>query len=260
MQYFSCPNQFIATGNSNHNEFKRGLTWMAYRPIHETECCIGNLHRYLPNYAARMWMKDKQGYPVATLYGPSQVTYTLPDGIKVVIEEQTAYPFDEKIAFTFRFYKNGKEISGKQAMDFTYRIPEWCDAEPAGFKTISKDWQSGETYTVQLPMRIKIRNSSDGGITIERGPILYAYPIPEHREEDTAIYENLAGKLSGNPEFKSWSMTPAGKWNYAIDAGKLDKINVKQNQVSGFPFDLGNSPVTIEVPVVGVKGWRFVII
>ena len=26
MQYFSCPNQFIATGNSNHNEFKRGLT------------------------------------------------------------------------------------------------------------------------------------------------------------------------------------------------------------------------------------------
>ena len=38
MQYFSCPNQFIATGNSNHNEFKYGLTWMAYRPIHETEC------------------------------------------------------------------------------------------------------------------------------------------------------------------------------------------------------------------------------
>ena len=256
MQYFSCPNQFIATGNSNHNEFKRGLTWMAYRPIHETECCIGNLHRYLPNYAARMWMKDKQGYPVATLYGPSKVTYTLPDGIKVVIEEQTAYPFDEKIAFTFRFYKNGKEISGKQAMDFTYRIPEWCDAEPAGFKTISKDWQSGETYTVQLPMRIKICNSSDGGITIERGPILYAYPVPEHREEDTAIYENLAGKLSGNPEFKSWSMTPAGKWNYAIDAGKLDQINVKQNQVSGFPFDLGNNPVTIEIPVVGVKGWK----
>ena len=48
MQYFSCPNQVIATGNSNHNGFKHGLTWMAYRPIHETECCIGNLHRWFP--------------------------------------------------------------------------------------------------------------------------------------------------------------------------------------------------------------------
>ena len=44
--------------------------------------------------------------------------------------------------------------------------------------------------------------------------------------------------------------------SHAIDADKLDQINVKQNQVSGFPFDLGNSPVTIEIPVVGVKGWK----
>ena len=109
-------------------------------------------------------------------------------------------------------------------------------------------------------MRVKINESSDGGLTIERGPLLYAYPIPEHREEDTAIYENLAGKLSGNPAFKSWSMTPAGKWNYAIDAGKLNQINVKETQFSGVPCDLDNSPVTVEVPVGGVKGWRFVII
>lgn len=45
MQYFSCPNQFLATGTSDHNAFKYGKTWMQYRPIHETECCIGNIHR-----------------------------------------------------------------------------------------------------------------------------------------------------------------------------------------------------------------------
>ena len=53
-------------------------------------------------------------------------------------------------------------------------------------------------------------------------------------------------------------MTPAGKWNYALDAGKLDQIRVKKHDRTGFPFDLGQSPVTIEVPVVGVKGWTLV--
>ena len=258
MQYFSCPNQFIATGNSNHNGFKYGLTWMAYRPIHETECCIGNLHRYMPNYVARMWMKDKKGQPVAALYGPSSAEYTLQDGTVVKIEEQTNYPFEEKIDFIFRFYKRGKEISGVQAMDFTYRIPGWCTKEETGFKTVSKEWKSGEVFSISLPMEVKVCENPVYGMYVERGPILYSYPIPADVEEDTRVYENLAGKVSGNPDFKSWNMTPAGKWNYALDASRLDEIHVKKHERTGFPFDLGQSPVTIEVPVVGVKGWTLV--
>ena len=108
MQYFSCPNQFIATGNSDHNSFKHGLTWMAYRPIHETECCIGNVHRFLPNYVSRMWLKDADGEPVAALYGPSSVVYDLGDGVTVKIDERTDYPFSGKIDFAFTFYKDGR--------------------------------------------------------------------------------------------------------------------------------------------------------
>ena len=122
MQYFSCPNQVIATGESNHNRFKHGLTWMAYRPIHETECCIGNLHRYMPNYVARMWLKDKKGHPVAALYGPSAVTYDLGDGLEVKIEEKTEYPFEERIVFEFTFLKNGKVINDPVNMDFTSKL------------------------------------------------------------------------------------------------------------------------------------------
>ena len=58
MQYFSCPNQFLCTGSSNHNEYKKAKTWMAYRSAHEVECCIGNLHRYF-EFRIRMWMKDR---------------------------------------------------------------------------------------------------------------------------------------------------------------------------------------------------------
>lgn len=258
MQYFSCPNQFIATGNSNHNGFKHGLTWMAYRPIHETECCIGNLHRYMPNYVARMWLKDQKGQPVAALYGPSSVEYYLGEGINVKIEEKTSYPFGEKIDFVFTFYRNGMLTNDPVQMDFTYRIPEWCKKAKAGFHTESRSWKTGDVFSLELPMELEVVKGDFEGTSIQRGPIVYSYAIPTNCVEDNAIYDNLAGKVSANPDFKSWSMTPAGKWNYALDASKLSDIKVVPQEANGFPFDLQSVPVKIIVPVVGVKGWELV--
>ena len=255
MQYFSCPNQFIATGNSNHNAFKYGLTWMQYRPIHETECCIGNLHRYFPNYVARMWMKDRKGQPVAALYGPSSVEYDLGKGITVKIEEKTAYPFEEQVCFEFSFFKNGKPYAKAVDMDFTYRIPGWVKGQETGFKTVSKQWKTGDTYKVDLPMEIEIVDNPVTGSSVQRGPVVYSYAIPANVEEDPAIYENLAGKVSANPDFKSWSMTPAGKWNYALVKDGLKDLKVEKTGAQGFPFDLETVPLKICVPVTGVKGW-----
>ena len=255
MQYFSCPNQFIATGNSNHNAFKYGLTWMQYRPIHETECCIGNLHRYFPNYVSRMWMKDRKGQPVAALYGPSSVEYDLGKGITVKIEEKTAYPFEEQVCFEFSFFKNGKPYAKAVDMDFTYRIPGWVKGQETGFKTVSKQWKTGDTYKVDLPMEIEIVDNPVTGSSVQRGPVVYSYAIPANVEEDPAIYENLAGKVSANPDFKSWSMTPAGKWNYALVKDGLKDLKVEKTGAQGFPFDLETVPLKIRVPVTGVKGW-----
>lgn len=42
-----------------------------------------------------------------------------------------------------------------------------------------------------------------------RGPLLFAYPIPAKREEDTAEHANMRGKKSVNPGFKSWDLRPA---------------------------------------------------
>ena len=255
MQYFSCPNQVIATGISNHNGFKHGSTWMAYRPIHETECCIGNLHRYMPNYVARMWLRDKKGNPVAALYGPSSVEYDLGGGVTVKIEEKTGYPFEEQVRFEFSFFENGKPSGKSYNMDFTYRIPEWCKAEKAGFKTVSKAWKTGDTFTVNLPMEIEVVDNPVAGTSVQRGPVVYTYAVPVNQQEDPEIYRNMAGKVSANPDFKNWSMTPAGKWNYALVKNQLGNLKAEKTGATGFPFDLDNVPMKIRVPVVGVKGW-----
>ena len=256
MQYFSCPNQFIATGTSNHNDFMKGKTWMAYRPVHETECCIGNLHRYFPNYVARMWLKDAKGHPVAALYGPSTVVYDLGDDLSVSIKEKTGYPFEEQITFEFDFYRNGRKSSDRHAMDFTYRIPQWCKtSDKPGFHTVSRVWRSGDTFTVDLPMDVEIVENPVEGLCVQRGPVVYSYAIPSHWEEDTVVYDYLAGKVSANPDFKCWNITPAGKWNYALVKDRLDECKVEVTGASGFPFDLDSPPVKISVPVVGVKDW-----
>ena len=258
MQYFSCPNQFLCTGSSNHNEYKKAKTWMAYRSAHEVECCIGNLHRYFPNYASRMWMKDRNGQPVAALYGPSSVVYDLGDGVTVDIREITEYPFEEEIRFKFTFYEDGKISRKPHRMDFTYRVPGWCKAsDKQGFQTVSKTWKSGEVFKVTFPMEIEFVKNAVQGESVVRGPLTFTYAIPANWEVDTKVYDYLAGKESKNPDFVNWNITPSGKWNYAIRNADLDKVRLIRRKTKGFPFDLDNVPLKIRIPVTGVKDWDF---
>ena len=256
MQYFSCPNQFLCTGSSNHNDYKKAKTWMAYRSAHEVECCIGNLHRYFPNFASRMWMKDRNGQPVAALYGPSSVVYDLGDGVTVKIQEITEYPFEEDIQFKFTFYEDGKISKKPHRMDFTYRVPGWCKAsDKQGFQTVSKTWKSGERLKLNFPMEIEFVKNAVQGESVVRGPLTFTYAIPADWEVDTKVYDYLAGKESKNPDFVNWNITPAGKWNYAIRNADLDKVRLIKTRSKGFPFDLDNVPLKIRIPVTGVKDW-----
>ena len=267
LQYFSNLNQFIATSDSNHNPFFYGTTWAQYRPTHETECCAGNVHRFLPNYVSRMWLKDSAGEPVAALYGPSEVDFGW-----CRIKEETRYPFDGKIVFRFSMEK-------PRAGVFTYRIPEWCktgaaalingsqaDAgAPGTFAKIERTFKDGDTIELDFPMetafeavprcRYVIKDavskwtgqidgpSGSQGTIVRRGPLLFAYPIAEERTEDTAVHANMRGKKSRNPDFKCWNIRPAGPFNYALAGHEAE------TEVSPSPENDGFSSVVRSVSV-----------
>ena len=257
MQYFSCPNQFLATGTSDHNAFKYGKTWMQYRPIHETECCIGNIHRLFPNYVSRMWMTDVDGAPVATLYGPCELLLDLGDGLSVKIEEITNYPFGEDIDFRFTFYRNGRRSRASHEMAFSYRLPAWCSPDgKAGFRTERRAWKSGEVFSIHLPMKPVFEDNPVQGRSVVMGPLVYSYSIPSKWEEDTATYENLAGKQCRNPEFRSWTITPSAEWNYALKDCSPDEIEIVRRDTDGFPFDEGESPLVLRVKACTAEGWE----
>ena len=246
LQYFSSVNQFIATGSSNHNLYKHGSTWMAYRPTHETECCSGNVNRMLPNFVSRMWMTDSEGGAVATIYGPSQATFPTDKG-DVTITCETDYPFTETLTFT---------ISGAEGatIPLTLRIPSWCAsasvamngipanlALPAGtFVKLPNEVKSGDVITLTLPMAVEKKTLAGQGIYFQRGPLLYAYAIPQQMIEDTEEYANMHGKKPENPDFKCWNITPTGNFNYAYtdDGRDIEVNNQAIEEIGGtIPFD-----------------------
>lgn len=273
LQYFSSVNQFIATGDSDHNEFKKGSTWMAYRPTHETECCAGNVHRFMPNYVSRMWLEgETEGELVAAMYGPSEVRHELPDGNIVTVTEDTAYPFGNEIRFVFSMDKSAR-------FPFTFRVPSWCgDAEiringsgydvipdENGFSTVERRYRDGDVLTLVLDMPVEVKGWPEGadphsdeyvGSYIQRGPVLYSYAIPAEWSEDYKVYANMHGKVPENPDFKCWSIRPAGAWNYSLALTDEDVPEAVFEESSLYPFDLDTTPYRISVPVVPVAGWE----
>ena len=260
LQYFSSVNQFIATGTSNHNIYRHGSTWMAYRPTHETECCSGNVNRMLPNFVSRMWMTDKEGGAVAAIYGPSTASFNTDKG-QLTISCTTNYPFEEVLTFN---------VSGTEGatLPLTLRIPTWCSnaslslngqavnqALQAGtFVRMTEKVKAGDVVTLTLPMTVEKTNVEGQGIYFQRGPLLLAYPIAQKMTEDLTEYENMHGKKPENADFKCWNITPTGAFNYAYTAnGQNEQYATTLTGAKGFPFDLATAPLKVRIPVKEIK-------
>lgn len=260
LQYFSSVNQLIATGTSDNNAFKRGKTWMQYRPTHETECCAGNVHRFMPNFASYLWLKSGENGVTAAMYAPSSFTTTV-NGQPLTVTETTDYPFDGSISFTFSLKKS-------TTFPFRFRIPGWAKGAVVrvngktlarkytsqSFAEIKRKFRDGDRIELVFDMTPRVVTIEDQGIYVERGPLLFSYAIPQTKVEDDVDYPNLNGKKSANPDFKSWSITPKGAFNYGVVPQRLTakdvKVYVDENKLKhAYPFDLKDTPVRITIPV-----------
>lgn len=252
VQYFSCPNQFIATLDSDHNAMAYGGRMMAYQPNpgQHTACCGGNIHRLLPNYAIRMWMRGPGDALVATLYGPSKLTTEIRN-LPITIHQTTGYPFDEKIHLKI-------ETPRPVVFPLMLRVPSWC-ASPrfevngkhvdvtvkSGFATIQRTFRSGDTVTLTFPMAIRTSESADGGVAIERGPLVYSLPIK-------ANWTPVVEPRYTTEQYPSWNATPAGAWNYALDTSA--PVTFERKKMTDDPWS--NPPVTIRVKARKVIDWE----
>jgi hypothetical protein len=260
LQYFSCPNQFLATLNSDHNVMRHGGFMMAFQPNpgKATACCGGNVHRLYPNYVIRMWMKSRDGGLAAVLYGPSRVQAKVgAEEQEIEIVQETNYPFEDQIDFI---------IHADRAVHFplSLRIPSWCDqpeirvngkstALPEirdGFISLDRRFNPGDRITLQLPMKAAISYWPQNGVGVEHGPLVYSLAI---KENWTPVVES---KFTTS-EFPSWNAMPTSAWNYglAIDPQHIhEEVHVRRRTMNKDPWV--DPPVTLTVPARQVEGWK----
>lgn len=276
LQYFSCPNQVLATHTSNHNQFMRGFNWMSYRPDHEVQCCPGNVHRAMPNYAARQWLKYSDTEIIAALYGPSEIQTQL-KGVPVTIIERTSYPAEQAIEFDVQPERPTR-------FTFTVRIPQWCkhasitlNGQPldlilkAGtFVPIEREWQPNDCLRLEIPFELSLQHFPKGGISLDYGPLTFSLPITTKAKVEAGDSTNDQRRIihaelytprskGATSEFPAWELTPASSWNYAlcVDEESLNQlVQIHWDEAAGLSFDAQRPFVTLKVPAKKVKGWN----
>lgn len=275
VQYFSCPNQLVATQTSNHNWMSRGDNRMAYRPGHPVQCCTGNIQRAMPNFVERMWMVGKPGPEheiAAALFGPGRLD-TQVAGTPLTIQSDTRYPFEQTVRFI---------VSPMQPLRFTFslRIPGWCrqptlilngqvfaeTLTPGSFHRLTREWHFGDQVELSLPFELALKRWPQGGVSLEYGPLTLSLPVAaQHAVETPEDWEQtpkefrLAGPQQTIPGFPIYRLEPTSDWAYAlaVDEDSLPGLaEITWTEPQGFPLD--HPALMVRVPSRRVKDWSLV--
>lgn len=262
--YFSSPNQIFATEHSTHSH---GIG-QAYAPCHPVSCCPVTSVWVVPDYVRGMGMTDREGNPYVCAYGPAVIRFG-----NLTLDEETRYPFRDAVRFTVSAGRPEKTA-------IHFRVPSWCgnaefsvngakaagDPQPGTYFAIEREWRDGDRIDVRFPMEVRVSRIDDSDayshypLSVERGPLVYALPIPEIW---TAIKGHPRTPL---PEGWSWydvtpviPVDPTGDvyeqmglrkynigWNVAIDE-KLDPSDVGVIEIEG-GFVWESPPVKLRLP------------
>jgi len=262
-QYYSSPNLLTAALGSNGFQDEAG--WgsgargrMCYRPGHDTECCTGAVHKMMPLFVKRMWLQRGREI-TAALYGPCKTSFDLAHGRAVSIEAHTKYPFENQIEFGFA-------LTSPEDLAFQMRVPGWSTGyrltlngleisrgtEAACFIRLSRTFRDGDKVTITFDANPVIQDQNKG-MSIEYGPLVFSLPIEAKK---LTITDDGHGKCSS--DFPMVTLYPISAWNYAL-SGHLtsDDVKVIFRETSGYPWDVGQSPVGMEVGTARlVKNWE----
>lgn len=164
-----------------------------YSPTHSEPavCCVPNYARNFSYFLDEMWMKSSNGL-IAVMYGPCEVTTRI-KGTTVKILQQTNYPLTDVVTF---------KITMENPTTFTlsFRKPQWSsklllnveDAtieEKSGFYHVTKKWEAKDQLTLSFANKIEQIEASNGEVYFQKGPLVYAYAIPEE-EKTIKVYED----------------------------------------------------------------------
>ena len=216
-------------------------------------CCAANMHQAWPKFTKSLFMATPGGGLAVVAYAPCQVITTVAGGIDIAVTETTEYPFKDEVRFHV-------ELASPCEFDFRLRIPDWAETVhltingettkvcAAGtFHLIHRRWQSGDTFTLKLPMEVRLSEGHKGLLSVYRGPLLFGSRFDEE-------WKQIAGELP----HADWEIYPRSAWNYGLitdENAMLAGLTVEESEPGDVPFATDDPPVTIHVAGRRLPQW-----
>jgi hypothetical protein len=222
-------------------------------------CCTANLSQGWPKFAAHLWMRSVEEDGLAAVaYGPGSVK-TEVQGVGVTVELKTDYPFRDMLQFT---------VTAENPVRFplSLRIPAWAAEatlrvaggeavrpEAGTFHRIDREWQGTTKVALTLPMSPALSFRTNGAVTIERGPLVYALKIGEDWRR---IHQDRPHRELPHAD---WEVYPTTDWNYALDVGEAtlaDDVRFDEHPMGDCLFSPEGAPVSATAKGKRVPQWQ----
>lgn len=175
------------------------------QPWFGTACCPPNIARLLASLPGYVASTSDDG-PWMHLYMTGRIETTLPGGNQVVVRQRTDYPWDGAVELQI---ESGREA----AFGLALRIPAWADGaevavngapvdqpvEPGTYLRVHREWRSGDTVQLVLPMAVRCLMShprveaNRGQMALARGPLVYCLEQADHPGVDVRDVRLPAG-------------------------------------------------------------------
>jgi hypothetical protein len=193
------------------------------------------MHQGWPKLTQNLWYGTPDGGLAALIYAPSSVTTTV-RGHRVVVDEETEYPFGETIRFRV-------SVKGSVSFPLHLRIPSWSSGVRDSVLVVDRVWKQGDVFELRLPMHVVTHIWHENAVSVERGPLVYALRIEE---------QSRWVKDSAYGEFEE--IRPTTPWNYGLVGVSEKDFEVDTLGVhSAYPWT--GAPVVIRARARRLPDW-----
>jgi DUF1680 family protein len=263
-QYFQQANQVMMTRHIRNFDQNHGGTDVCHGLLTGYPCCTANMHQGWPKFTQNLWYATPDKGLAALVYSPSEVKAYVGDGTEVSFKEETFYPFEETIKFTFSTSDKNKAVS----FPFHLRIPQWCkkatvkingtlyqEATGNTIVKIERQWKSGDVVELQLPMHLFKNTWYENSVSVERGPLVYALKIAEEWRE----VKNGKDSIEFGKTY--YEVLPKSPWNFGLIQTPRNKweetFNVtNKGMTSVYPWNPENAPIEIRTVARRIPSWK----
>jgi len=272
LRYLTAPNMVVSDSKNHAPGLDNNGPFLMMNPF-SSRCCQHNHSMGWPYFTRHLWVATPDNGLCSGVYSASAVTAKAGDGTAVRIEEQTRYPFEEKIEFT---------VGTEKAVTFPLylRIPAWCKTpavlvngkrvaaeNSAGkFVRVERKWKNKDTVTLELPMETSVQRwaANRDSASVNYGPLTFSLKIGERYERRdsarTAIGDSAWQKSADPSKWPSFEIYPTTPWNYGLvldakDPAKSFTVKKLAWPTNDFPFTPESCPIQLVATGKQIPGW-----